>query len=661
MLKHLLPLVFGVFFTFFSVSALSQNQSLSGIWVNSGLEKIPSEEMRATKASGAITNRLWDGRSIRLSGARNETVHFNLILESVTGVNQASVRLKELVKDKDNAIVAHADTASERSFLMSPIELFLVDYLEIKGLSRTTWSYDYDERHMPEKFRRPYNAEGKARGTWKERPHGNLHYPEIAFPLSLKPTFKVAPSRSQSVWVDIYIPKGLSAGIYKGNVIVEYGAVVKKIPVVLKVLPITLSDEPAVKTMVSLSSGNLQKRYLPESQWYTQEGKKSLVEIEDYHFQLAHRHRVSLFTDDIRQQDKPSEGWIPRLDGSLFTLDQGYFGAGAGYPNDIYIIGPYSSWTYVWIKRGRPVDARSLQLRTDNWVTWFSENFPHIDYYLYLVDESNDYKTTEQWSKWIHEGPGVGRNISTFATLDILKKVKEVPSLKVTGHLAAFGPKKLTEDAARSIEADASKKLVLYNGRRPGVGSFATEDEGVSLMVSAWAAYKKKIDRWFYWEATYYNDFQGGRGDTNVFTTAQTFGSEPERHPVLGEAGWNYTNGDGVLFYPGTDLLFPEYSNGVRYPFASLRLKFWRRGIEDVAYIKQAAKIDRQKTMEIVNKMVPKVLWEVGVAEMSDPTWIRTDISWSTDPDDWIAAREKLAKIIMRDSSASHAAENNKF
>ena len=38
--------------------------------------------------------------------------------------------------------------------------------------------------------------------------------------------------------------------------------------------------------------------------------------------------------------------------------------------------------------------------------------------------------------------------------------------------------------------------------------------------------------------------------------------------------------------------------------------------------------------------------WEYGVTDPNDPTWIRTDISWSIDPDDWEAARLALAEII---------------
>jgi hypothetical protein len=98
--------------------------------------------------------------------------------------------------------------------------------------------------------------------------------------------------------------------------------------------------------------------------------------------------------------------------------------------------------------------------------------------------------------------------------------------------------------------------------------------------------------------------------------------------------------------YPGTDTRYSEESYGVMGPFASLRLKHWRRGIQDVDYLTLAAAINPTRTAEIVNEVVPTVLWEYGVSDPEDPTWVLTDISWSIDPDDWEAARAELADII---------------
>ena len=46
--------------------------------------------------------------------------------------------------------------------------------------------------------------------------------------------------------------------------------------------------------------------------------------------------------------------------------------------------------------------------------------------------------------------------------------------------------------------------------------------------------------------------------------------------------------------------------------------------------------------------MVPSVVWEVGVDNVKDATYVRADISWPTDPDVWEAARAELAQIIAQ-------------
>ena len=133
-----------------------------------------------------------------------------------------------------------------------------------------------------------------------------------------------------------------------------------------------------------------------------------------------------------------------------------------------------------------------------------------------------------------------------------------------------------------------------------------------------------------------------------LFKSAHTFGSHNFFDPVIGEGGgFNYSNGDGLLFYPGTDMVFPAESRGLEGPIASLRLKHWRRGIQDVKYIQLAEQIDGVATQAIIDEMVPEVMWEVGVADLNDPTFVHKPPSWSFDPDVWENARAKLANIIL--------------
>jgi len=285
---------------------------------------------------------------------------------------------------------------------------------------------------------------------------------------------------------------------------------------------------------------------------------------------------------------------------------------------------------------------------TDAWVNWFDGQAftTPTDYFLYLIDESEEYPQTEEWAQWMNNNPGPGQRLMSMATIPLPTAAANTPALDIPTSWVAVGITDEWQSAADIYQADPDKRFYLYNGTRPATGSFAIEDDGVALRVLAWAQYKKKIDRWFYWDSTYYNNYQGNTGQTNVFQQAQTYGNFDQVDGVLGETGWNYLNGDGVLLYPGTDTRYPEDDYGVMGPFASLRLKHWRRGIQDVDYLTLAAVISPTRTAEIVNALIPTVLWEYGVEDPGDPTWVLTDISWSTDSDDWEAARAELADII---------------
>ena len=622
--------------------------NIAQVWANEGGDKVTRDELRATNDLNAVLNSVWDGTTISLFGACNEVVAFNLVLEAPTAdATNVNVTLTELT-GPDGATITTRPASGDDVFnyVGRNIELFYVRYLEIKGLSTDLFYDDYDERHIPERCRRPYDEEtGEGTGTWEDRPCHNKFYPDIAVPLELYSPFTITAGTNQSIWGDIYIPKTAPTGIYTGTVaITEGGTLTWQIPIRLRVRNFTLPDLPNARTMLVFSSENINDRYLGEDNAYPEPGTAvytQSLELADRHFQLAHRHKISLIDgfDDTEQMD---ETWISRLNGELFTPARGYDGVGVGVGNNVYSIGTYGSWSW---QGGTQAD---MWTNTDAWVNWFDTQAftTPTDYFLYLIDESDDYPQIEEWAQWINNNPGPGQRLMSLATIDLPTAAANTPSLDIPASWATFGITSIWQSAADSYEANPDKRFYLYNSNRPATGSFATEDDGVALRVLPWAQYKKNIDRWFYWESTYYDNYQGNTGQTNVFQQAQTYGDFDEIDSVLGETGWNYLNGDGVLLYPGTDTRYPADSYGVQGPFASLRLKHWRRGVQDVDYLILAAVISPTRTAEIVNTMVPKVLWEVGVSDPNDPTWVLADISWSTDPDVWEAARAELAGII---------------
>ena len=625
---------------------------ISAIWANDGGDKVTQDELRVGAPNGRkVLSYLWDSKTIAIAGAQNEVVSFNLVLEAAkTGAKDVKVSF-ETLEAKGGKIQSKAVAGDDVfNWVGRPIELFFVRYLPIKGLSIGNNYGDYDERHVPERLRRPWSGEGHAEeGTgWTDRPDHDKAYPDIAVPLELVPRFDITAGRNQSIWADIYIPKDAAPGVYRGDVTVkEAGGQTKRVPVTLTVYPFALPDVPTGKSMLFLSGSNINERYLGKI-WIDDLQEEALGKtIQDRHFLLAHRHKISLIGDssglehEDKKQDRPNDHFAARLRGDFFSAANGYDGPGAGVGNTVYSVQTY----------GIPKDwqnEKSIQKHCDAWVDWFDANAPQVDYFVYLIDESKNFGPTEKWAQWMAQNPGVGKRMPSMATAQLPDAAKHVPTLNVVVSQLKLGVTKDWEQVLPEYTAKPDREFYLYNGVRPFGGSFCTEDDGVSLWVNSWIQYRFKVDRYFFWEATFYTNREGGGEKPDLFTTAKTFGPTTRHDPSVGETGANYANGDGVLMYPGTDKLYPASSYGVKGPFASLRLKQWRRGLQDHDYLTLAGRIGQAATTRIVERMIPKVAWELGVADPEDPTWQRGDISWSVDPDVWAAARKELVKIITR-------------
>ena len=635
-----------------TISPLPGSQ-LTAVWANDGEDKVTQDELRSTRGTKVI-NGAWDGKVARAFGARNEVVSVNLVLEAgLDDAKEINVSLKELT-GPGNFKIASKPVSKDGlfNFVDRNIELFYVRYLQIKGLCRLSYDPTYDERHVPFRLQLPYTLpKGKSSGLFSERPDAFKFYPDIAVPIEAVNTFTIRKGNNQSIWIDVYIPKKAIPGRYQG--VVEISESEKKtieLPVELEVLPFTLPDAPSAKTMVYFSESNVNNRYTgvrwDDSGAATPAKLADMQKVWNNYQLVAHRHKISLVNDGgdpLNKKNWKMQRWFPVLTGDLFTAKNGYDGPGVGVSSGIYSIGTYGSWR---TKRWSPDSEADMVSNTDKWVNWFEGNFPDVEYFLYLQDEpkEKDFATVEKWASWIKNNPGPGARMKTLVTSDIMKKTGKMPSVNIGfvtwGDAAKYRPfmEKFSQEG---------KYYWAYNGTRPMDGSFAIEDEGVALRVNAWTQFKLKAKRWFVWESTQYKNSSRTSLETNVFEQAQTFGRKNDQlHPKFGETGPEYNNGDGILFYPGTDTVYKNDSYQIMGPIVSLRLKLWRRGLQDYEYLAMAEKKDPVAVKSMVQRMVPRTLWEVGVSEPKDPSYVHTGISWSVDPDHWEKARRELADII---------------
>jgi hypothetical protein len=520
---------FCLFFMLF-VPPQSVSAAISGVWANNGEDKVTREELRAFKGSD-VTNSLWNGNSVSLFGAKNEVLGLNLVIEAAgASAQNVSVSFDKLSGPGGFLIQSSAVTGNNIfNWVGRNIELFYIRYLEIKGLSHDLcYDASYDERHVPERFRRPWTGEGEGTGTWQDRPDHNKFYPDIAVPLELIQKFNIAANTNQSIWADIYIPKNAPSGTYHGTLTVkENGTTTNTIPVSLTVRNFALPDYPSAPTMLYIANEDINYRYLG-SEYIdneTAEYQKSLA-IINRHFQIAHRHKISLI-DNYMEVTQMDEAWKERLNGKLFTASNGYDGPGVGVGNNVYSIGTYGGWT--WGENWQQDSKTDMWSNTNAWVDWFTNQVftTPTEFFLYLIDESEDYATTEKWAQWMDSNPGSGKNLKSMATVSSPSAWQNsMPSLDIPTSSIAMGITNLWESAVNDLIQDSGKRFYFYNGTRPASGTFCTEDDGVALRVNGWIQNKKKINRWFYWEATYYNNYQCAEGHTDVFAKHRPLGAK---------------------------------------------------------------------------------------------------------------------------------------
>ena len=535
-------------------------------------------------------------------------------------------------------------------------------YLQITGLSQQAYGTlaDWQEATFPKRAQCPgmtqTTPDSKPIGSgcpWTQRPVANKFYPDIAVPLELVPSFDVAASSSQSIWADVYIPKAAQSGVYGAILsISENGTVTHKVPVSLRVRGFTLPDAPSAKTMLFTSRSDISPRYAGAAHPSAGSPQDLLVQTALRNERLmAHRHRISLVGDDMNQTGtQPGSDYVSVLDGSFFSATNGYAGPGVGTGQDVYSIGTYGSLTGGFTQS-------QFTAAFNGWETWFEANSPKTERFVYLCDEVACTQTTPTLAtqlQWWGAIGGVGSKLHTMATQPLLDApaVLSDPtsswpfSQGVSGAGTTTGGTTTADQNAADavVGAEPTRRIFSYNGQRPGAGSIAIEDDGVALREQPWGQYKKRIDRWFWWEATYYDDNQQGLGMVDLFSSANTFGVATADATYGTKGG---ANGNGVLMYPGTDAAFPSSSYGIAGPIASLRLKHWRRGLQDVDYLTLAAAVDASAVSALVTKAVPSVLWEQQCHDpTSDCSYTYAPIGWSDNPDDWEAARAALAHII---------------
>ncbi|MBU1178090.1 DUF4091 domain-containing protein [Patescibacteria group bacterium] len=559
---------------YFSLFTSSGSPGLVSIWAVDDGTKIKAD---ALNHSLKTENGIFAGNKIEIFGVRNETVAFQLILEGGKGKTEnVSVKLDQIGTIQNDSVSNDPDSY----FQGRNIELFQQIYHDIKKRSHgLVWETDGPEV--------PADLTGSV--------------PDALVPLNIiDNNFTVPANHNQGIWVDVYIPESTEAGVHQGTINVEINGQACslpscQLPVELTVLDATLPNESAVDTMLyfSCDDGDTCLGRYYKDPWDV--SADQLRQIQERHYKLLRRHQI---TGIIGSDNSPNDFLKDRMQGKTFSSSNGYYGWGEGKGQDVYSISTYGGTLND--------DQPSV------WSDWFSSNAPSANYFLYTWDEPD----SEDYAQ-INTIAAAAKPVWSFVTANYSTGLENVDIFCTLAE-------NFSVDEYNQGQA-AGKKVWIYNGTRPFSGTFAIDDVAISPRVNALIQYKYNIPRWFYWESTYYNDYQGGKGQVNVF-----------QDPTFGN-GTDVVHGDGVLMYPGTDREFSAESRGFMGPLPSIRLKNWRRGIQDAAYLSLISSSHQSQHQTMLDTLIPKVLDEKDYEQA---------VSWPENGETWLAERRKLAEII---------------
>jgi hypothetical protein len=532
------------------------------VWAIDDGEKI-KEDATSLPFERGEDNPIWKpGGPIKLVSMKNETVAFQVIVEADEALEGVTVDLASLVSDQGKL-----ENGEGPGFVGKRTERFVEHYFDVprpSGGAKAGESLGW------------MAGSGPAADAWTGR------VPDALIPVESAPAWspypmKIAARKNGAVWIDVTVPKAQPAGLYAGKVIVKAkDEELATLPIELQVVDAELPDR-TIDTMVYYERASLQKRI----------GDADAAERQI--FQLFHRHRLVPMHGATKVADV--ERQLSSLDGSLYTREQGYEGPGEGTGDNLLSLGSYGAF--------RDPDAADVA-EVEKIAALLAEKKLSPEVFVYAIDEQCSSTYGADWKKLLSASRAPKVKVGWTCSDDPEKQPVDITMLQGT-----FDPPRAS--AARA----AGKDVWVYNGVRPKTGAFLTDTEAVSPRVNGWLGAMFEIGRWFYWESTFwYDGNRGGKGPYDPFVKAETF------HNQHGD----WCMGDGVLVYPGKQVdMFTEHSVGVTGVLPSIRLKNWRRGVQDAGYYLLARAQNAAAADAIAKKLLPRVLAAAKAGEQ--PSW----------------------------------------
>lgn len=571
-------------------------RGVARVWAIHDGEKIARDDLHSPFKG---SNRAWNGHEIKLFGARNEVLAFQLIVEAgCDGVEGLAVGVPRLSRKGGGASIEYAPPGPDPTESRDrPIQVFVEHSMYVTEVSRAGWVFDA-------------NGPAAPRDPTGWRPVQLV--PENARRGRGGVPIDVPPRTNQAFWIEIYADRDLPPGIYEGAVEVRAGGEELRVPLELELFDFTLPDEDSMEAML----------YFEPEQVELYQGR----DLQDRYHRFAHRHRVELVNEYDPSTLAAAAG---RFDGSDFTQAEGYEGPGEGVGNRIAAASFYGvSDEYL--------DPAAAHAKADAWMESVHSLLPDPITFLYVADEPGpaDYPRILQVAANVKSSPGPGKALPTFVT------TAWTPALDGAVDICGAFPGQF--DVTRAAEDRARRRRYwFYNGQRPHTGAIVIDTPATDARANLWAAFKHGVEVYFYWHAAHWrhNTQKQGERNQNVWANPVTFDNRGQPNKPVADQG--FLNGDGVLMYPGEEVLHPEQDRGIAGPVGTVQLGNLRRGLQDHQYLSMARALGLDAEVDAaLAAVVPAVFSEAG------PT-----VGFAEHGDAYEQARYELAQAIAAASA----------
>ena len=561
-------------FLVFLTSLSPATAGIQSIWAVGDGERIEKFDRNSFLKN---SNSVWDGEKVSIFGARNEIIAFQIIVEAdEVGIAALSVSLPALTHQNSlSRLVYKPPELDPTQYVDRPIQLFSVNYMHVSNPTRAGWIYRTDVPGAPS------DPTG-----WKPVQLVPENAPfQGGFPL------RVESLQNQAIWIEIYTGRDRPSGIYEGMIKLAADGQEFTIPLELKLFNFNLSERNSIRPMFFFGPDQLSRYHGVEQR------------LEEQYHRFAHRNRIELV--HAYGVETATEN-LERFLGADFQPDEGYEGPGEGIGNTIIprtFYGPGSAF-----------DERDSAWQTsDEWMTFLDDNLSSYLTFVYMPDEPSfdQFAGIRKIADNIHSNPGPGQDLPVFVT-----KWWQ-PALDGWIDYWCTGPRQYDISRAET-ERIKGHEYWIYNGGRPYDGAIVIDAPATDARAIIWSCFKHGIDLYFYWHTVHWrhNHQFGGDGERNQNIWA---------NPITFDNGTSYANGDGVLIYPGQDLLHPEQNRGIPGPVSCMRLANFRRGLQDHLYLTLARNMGLDGLIaESLAATVPRVFSDteenggIGFADSED-------------------------------------------